>query len=103
YTAHDFSAMEERYDVVFAAVGRRYNPPSEEVCRKALAPGGRYVTVDGWNPKMTRERLLELRDLAASGALKPVIDRCYPLEEIVEAHRHVETKHKKGNVVVDVA
>lgn len=103
YTTHDFLTMGDRYDLVFAAVGARYHPPPEDGCRKALAPGGRYVSVDGWNPKLTRERLAELRDLAASGALRAVIDRCYPLAELVEAHRYVETRRKRGNVVIDVA
>jgi alcohol dehydrogenase len=103
YASHDFTAMGERYDLVFVAVGGRYDPPSEETCRKVLAPGGRYVSIDRWNPKMTRERLLELRDLAAAGALRPVIDRCYGLADLVEAHRYVETRRKRGNVVIDVA
>ena len=103
YTTRDFTTMEDRYDIVFAAVGARYHPPSEAECRRVLASGGKYVSVDGWNPKLTRERLVEVRDLAASGALKPVIDRCYPLAELVEAHRYVETRRKKGNVVIDVA
>ena len=103
YTIQDFTTMGDRYDIVFAAVGARYRPPSESECRRVLASGGKYVSVDGWNPKLTRERLVEVRDLAASGALKPVIDRCYPLAELVEAHRYVETRRKKGNVVIDVA
>ena len=52
---------------------------------------------------MTRERLVELRDLAATGALRAVIDRCYPLAEMAEAHRYVETQRKRGNVVIDLA
>ena len=103
YTSQDFSTMGDRYDLFFAAVGGRYHPPSKETCRRVLAPGGAYVTVDGWNPKMTRERLVELRDLAATGALKAVIDRCYPLAEMAEAHRYVETQRKRGNVVIDLA
>src|ERR1044071_10192210 len=75
-----------------------FHPSTEAYLRRR-----RYASVDGWNPKMTRERLAELRDLAASGALRAVIDRCYPLAELVEAHRYVETRRKKGNVVIDVA
>ena len=84
-------------------MGRRYNPPSEAQCRLVLVPRGKYVTVDGWNPTMTRARMVELRDLAATGALRPVIDRDYPLAEIVEANRYVETKRKRGNVVIQIA
>jgi NADPH:quinone reductase-like Zn-dependent oxidoreductase len=102
YASRDFTTMSDRYDLIFAAVGGRYHPPHEDECRKALAPGGAYVTVDGWNPKMTRERLVELRDLAEAGTLRAVIDRCYPLAEMAEAHRYVETQRKRGNVVIDV-
>jgi alcohol dehydrogenase len=102
YAIQDFTTMSDRYDLIFAAVGGRYHPPSKEGCSRALAPGGAYVTVDGWNPRMTREGLLELRDLAEAGKLRPVIDRCYPLAGIAEAHRYVETRRKRGNVVIDV-
>jgi len=103
YTGQDFTTLGNRYDVVFAAIGGRYEPPSEEQCRSVLAPGGRYVTVDGWNPKMTRERLEELRGLAEEGTLRAVIDRCYSLDDVAEAHRYVETKRKRGNVVIEIA
>jgi len=103
YTGRDFTTLGNRYDVVFAAIGGRYEPPSEEQCRSVLAPGGRYVTVDGWNPKMTRERLEELRGLAEEGTLRAVIDRCYSLDDVAEAHRYVETKRKRGNVVIEIA
>ena len=102
YTSQDVLAMGNRYDVVFAAVGGRYGPSSEAQFKSVIVPGGKYVTVDGWNPKLTRERLVEIRDLAATGALRPVIDRCYSLEELAEAHRYVETKRKRGNVVIEV-
>lgn len=102
YTHQDFTALDERYDLIFAAVGGRYHPPTAAACRKALAPNGAYVTVDGFNPKLTRERLLELRDLAEAGTLRAVIDRCYALADIAEANRYVETQRKRGNVVIDV-
>lgn len=102
YTSQDVLAMGNRYVVVFAAVGGRYGPPSEAQFKSVIAPDGKYVTVDGWNPKLTRERLVEIRDLAATGALRPVIDRCYSLEELAEAHRYVETKRKRGNVMIEV-
>jgi NADPH:quinone reductase-like Zn-dependent oxidoreductase len=103
YTIRDVLTMADRYDLVFAAVGARYHPPTEQAFHAILTPHGRYVSVDGWNPKLTRERLAELRDLAASGALKAVIDRCYTLADLVKAHRYVETQRKKGNVVIAIA
>jgi NADPH:quinone reductase-like Zn-dependent oxidoreductase len=56
YTSRNFITMSDRYDLIFAAVGGRYHPPPEDECR-VLAPGGAYVPVDGWNPKIPRERL----------------------------------------------
>jgi alcohol dehydrogenase len=102
YATEDFTTRSERYDLVFVAVGRRYGPPTEEQCRSVLVPTGKYATVDGWNPKMNRARMIELAELAANGELRPVIDREYPLAEIVEASRYVETKRKRGNVVISI-
>lgn len=65
-------------------------------------PGGKYLSVDRGLPRMTASGLQVLRELAEAGALKPVIDREYPLERVAEAHRYVEQGHKKGNVVIAV-
>jgi len=98
YTGEDFSARGVRYDLVFDAVGKA----PEAACRRALAPHGTYVTVLG-SVKETSADLVVLKELIEAGELQPVIDRCYPLERIVEAHRYVEGGHKRGNVAILVA
>ena len=91
------------YDLVLDAVGTRKTSKLKEACRTALAPGGKYISVDDGMPHMTASDLEQLTDLVEAGKIKPVIDRCYPLEQIVAAHQYVEQGHKKGNVVVTVS
>jgi len=74
---------------------------SKQECRSILAPNGRYITTTGPEPK--REDLLLLKEIIEAGKLRTVIDREYPLDEIVEAHRYVEKGHKKGNVIINVS
>jgi len=102
YTKDKASAL-SRYDVVFDAVGRRKTSTLKEAARNALTPAGTFISVDDELPRFRRDHLIQLRELAEAGTLKPVIDRRYPLERIVEAHRYVEQGHKKGNVVITVA
>ena len=94
-------------------------------CRDSLVGGGIYLAVAGglremfqsmWMPAVSGKKLVTggglvsekkeslefIRDLVAAGELKPVVDRTWPLEEIVEAHRYVDTGRKKGNVVITV-
>ena len=104
YTKQDFTLSGITYDLILDAVGRRKSREraSKQLCQKALTPTGLYVSVDDGLPKMQLDDLIFLKDLAEAGKLKPVIDRCYPLEEMVEAHRYVDQGHKKGNVVITV-
>ncbi len=90
------------YDLVLDAVGKRRGSPLKDACRRALVPGGRYVSVDDGTPAFSAAELAELAELVDAGAIVPVIDRVYPLERIAEAHRYVEADHKRGNVVVTI-
>jgi NADPH:quinone reductase-like Zn-dependent oxidoreductase len=102
YTRQDFTRQGRFYDVVFDAVSKL---PAAQA-RKALKPGGIYLNVHRDARVKTGMTLLdelqELKDLLEAGHLRPVIDRVYPFEQIVEAHRYVEQGHKKGNVVIQV-
>jgi NADPH:quinone reductase-like Zn-dependent oxidoreductase len=121
YTAQDFTQDAQTYDAVFDAVGKT----TFGRCRPLLKPGGTYLSSDlgpGWQNLMLplatrllrgkrvrfpftqtgREVVRHLGELLESGQFKPVIDRRYPLDRIVDAHRYVETGKKIGNVVIEV-
>jgi NADPH:quinone reductase-like Zn-dependent oxidoreductase len=102
YTKEDCTNRGKLYDFIFDAVGKRKSSTFKLECPKALTPNGKYISVDDGSPKIHIEDVLLLTELVEAGKLQPVIDRCYPLEQMVEAHRYVETGHKKGNVVITV-
>jgi NADPH:quinone reductase-like Zn-dependent oxidoreductase len=97
YTKDDFTKMNNRFDVIFDAVGKT----SKSTCKNLLQPAGKYVSVSG-SPKKGVNDLLSLKGIIESGKLKTVIDRKYTLEQIREVHAYVEKFHKKGNVVVSI-
>jgi len=103
YTKEDFTLNGGRYDVIFDAVGKRKSAKAMLNAGAALASGGVSMSVDDAFPRTKKEDLLVVKELAESGAFRPVIDRRYTLDEIVEAHRYVDLGHKKGNVIVTIA
>jgi NADPH:quinone reductase-like Zn-dependent oxidoreductase len=119
YTKEDFTRSGEAYDIIFDMVGKS----SFSRCKGALKQKGAYLLA---NPRLSQkirglwasmtgskkvifgaasekaEDLIFLKELIEMGKVKTVIDRCYPLEQIAEAHRYVDKGHKKGNVVITV-
>ena len=98
YTKEDFTKKEAKYDVIFDAVGKT----SKSKCKSALASNGIYVSVSNGVAKELTEDLVLLKELCEAAELKVIIDRKFPLEQIVEAHTYVEQGHKKGNVVITI-
>jgi D-arabinose 1-dehydrogenase-like Zn-dependent alcohol dehydrogenase len=104
YTKEDYSKRSERYDLILEAVPQQVadRKSLRSQAKNALTPDGKYISIDDGIAKTSYDDLVLIMDLAKSGKFKPVIDRTYPLEQMVEAHRYVETGHKKGNVVIAV-
>lgn len=100
YDKENFTKKEEKYDVIFDAVGKI----TKKECKHLLNKQGIFLTVGGLDYAKERKEQLEfLRDLFEEGKCKAAIDRIYSLNDIAEAHRYVDTGRKKGNVVVRIS
>jgi NADPH:quinone reductase-like Zn-dependent oxidoreductase len=125
YTKDDFTKNGETYDIIFDLVGKT----SFSQCKNSLKQNGKFlqaaitlkvfpsvlwtsifsskkslIMATGLRPPIERSKDLNfITELVESGKIKPVIDKIFPLEEIAEAHRYVDTGHKKGNVVVRIS
>jgi len=98
YIQEDFTENGETYDVIFDAVGKILSSKR----KKSLTKSGIYLNVLALsgNTKLKVEDFIYLKELCEAGKLITVIDRCYPISHIVEAHSYVDKGHKKGNVVI---
>jgi len=103
YTKQDFLPEGTKYDFVLDSVGKAKTSKLKKACKNALTPNGKYLTVDDRALKLESERLDKIKEYIESGCLKPVLDKCYSLDEIVEAHRYVEKGHKKGGVAITIS
>ena len=102
YTKVDVIDSGVQYDFILDAVGKMKTSKLKEACKKALAHGGKYVSIDDGNLQLDSKRLAFIKELIEVGHIKPVIDKCFQFEDIVEAHRYVGKGHKKGGVVVKI-
>ncbi|MFA5971967.1 MAG: NAD(P)-dependent alcohol dehydrogenase [Lentimicrobiaceae bacterium] len=100
YTQEDFTLSSDTYDVIFDAVGKIASSKR----KKSLKKSGIYLSAFdlSGNIKLKVKDLIYLKELCEAGKLRTVIDKVYPMEQIVEAHRYVDKGHKKGNVVITV-
>jgi NADPH:quinone reductase-like Zn-dependent oxidoreductase len=105
YTKEDFTERGESYDLILDSVPFVAMADKKSLklrCKKALAPNGKYVSIDEGSLKSDVDDLIFLKELVEEGKFKPVIDRIYPLEQMVEAHQYVDTGHKSGNVIITI-
>ena len=99
YDKEDFMQTNQRYDIIFDAVGKC----DKKKIKTLLNTGGVFKSVEGLDvASETKEQLLFLKNLFEAGKLKAVIDKTYSIEEVVEAHRYVDSGRKKGNVVLKI-
>jgi NADPH:quinone reductase-like Zn-dependent oxidoreductase len=77
-------------------------PGLKEVCKLSIAGEGKYISIDDGALILSSERLNRIRELVEAKRIMPVNDRCYPFDQIIEAHRYVELGHKRGNVAIIV-
>ena len=124
YATQDFTKLDQEWDIIFDTVGKS----TFSICKPVLSPNGYYLSTvptcetavqmlwtslkngkkarlsaTGLRPAADQIKDMEfLKDLIESGKLRIIIDRSYPLDQIAEAHRYVETGHKIGNVVITI-
>ena len=102
YTKKDSINLIKQYDFILDAVGKIKTSKLKEACKKALTPKGKYVSIDDGKLILDSNRLALIKELVETGHIKPVVDRSYPLEQIVEAHEYVGKGHKKGGVAITI-
>jgi len=102
YTVEDSLNPGEKFDFILDAVGKNKTSKLKKACKRALVPGGKYVSIDDGALMLDSKRLALIKNLVEAGHIKPVIDRAYSSEQIVEAHRYVGKGHKKGGAAITV-
>ncbi|MBA3286116.1 MAG: NAD(P)-dependent alcohol dehydrogenase [Nitrosopumilus sp.] len=100
YDKEDFTKQIEKFDIIFDAIGKT----TRKECKPLLKETGVYKSVNGsGTASETLPQLQLLKELFEKGKYKAVIDKTFPMDKIVEAHRYVDTERKKGNVVLTIS
>lgn len=99
YDKEDFIKQKDKFDIIFDAVGKT----TKKECRNLLNENGVYKSVSSGYASETVQQLQLLKELFEKGELNAVIDKTFHLDEIIEAHRYVDTGRKKGNVVLKIS
>ena len=102
YTRPDSPKYLEEYDLVLDTVGKRNTSELRKACMNSLAVNGRCVSIDDGALLLDSDRLKRIAELVERGIITPVTDRVYAFDQIIEAHKYVESGHKRGNVAITV-
>ncbi|NLD91905.1 MAG: NAD(P)-dependent alcohol dehydrogenase [Fibrobacter sp.] len=102
YKTDDFTLTGETWDYIFDAVGYKKSKEYVKNYKRALSSVGKFHSVDDGSPKNSEKQMMILKNITESGALTPVIDKIYSLDQIVMAHQYVDQGHKKGNVIINL-
>ena len=102
YTNDDEIGKLEVYDLVLDCVGKERSSALKEACKRALTKKGKYISIDDSPLLLSSSRLNRIRELIEMGKITAINDRCYSLDQIVEAHKYVELGHKRGNVAITI-
>jgi len=102
YTKVDTLDPTVKYNFILDAVGKAKTSKLKTACKKALTANGKYVSIDDNTLLLDSKRLAVIKDYIEAGRIRLIIDKTYPLKDIIEAHIYVEKGHKKGGVVVKV-
>lgn len=102
YTKEDSISKLEAYDFVLDSVGKRKTSKLKEACKLSITNKGKFVSIDDGPLILSSERLNKIKELVEAKIITPINDKCYPFEQIIDAHRYVELGHKKGNVAITV-
>jgi NADPH:quinone reductase-like Zn-dependent oxidoreductase len=102
YTKQNSQTELEVYEVILDCVGKAKNSVLKEACKKSLSEYGKYISIDDGALICSSARLAKIKQLVENNSIKPINDRCYNFDQIIDAHKYVELGHKRGNVAIIV-